>query len=80
MPTAASPALRLSTAQARAVVLAVQGLAGEPLPGIVATLEQAGLLRTLGGIEVYLALRARLQDEPAAARLQAEPPACRLDC
>src|SRR6185503_12047087 len=57
--TAAAPALRLSAAKARAAVLAVQGLAGEPYPDITTVLEEAGFLRTLGGAEVYLAMRAR---------------------
>jgi hypothetical protein len=60
MPATVAAALRLSPAQARAAVLAAQGLAGDPLGGVGAVLERAGFLRTLGGVEVYLAMRARL--------------------
>ncbi len=44
--------------QARAVAIAAQGL-DRSLGGVGGVLEQAGLVRTLGGIEAYLALCAR---------------------
>src|SRR6185503_3606515 len=61
--TAAAPALRLSAAKARAAVLAVQGLAGEPYPDVTTVLVEAGFLRTLGGAEVCLALADRLSSK-----------------
>ncbi len=56
---AAPPALRLDRRRARAATLAAQGLlaSGE---GVVEALEETGFVRTLGGVDVYLALRARL--------------------
>jgi uncharacterized protein YcaQ len=57
------PALRLSRDQARRVCVAAQGLA--PAPGRspvspVGALEETGFVRTLGGVDVYIALRARV--------------------
>lgn len=51
--------IRLTRAQARAAVLAAQGLAS-PRGPLGATVERTGFLRTLGGVEVYLAARARV--------------------
>lgn len=66
-----SPAHHLSRAEARAVRVAAQGLpleAGEPArPGdLLATIERTGFLRTLGGVDVYLAARARVPGLTAA--------------
>ena len=51
--------LRLSRRDARAAVFAAQGLL-TPAADLVAVLENSGFVRTLGGIDVYLALKARL--------------------
>lgn len=51
--------LRLSRRQARAAVFAAQGLLA-PGRDLAAVLEETGFVRTLGGIDVYLALKARL--------------------
>lgn len=51
--------IRLTRAQARAAVLAAQGLTF-PRGPLAATVERTGFLRTLGGVEVYLAARARV--------------------
>src|SRR5262245_41798076 len=67
-------ALTVSLPRARALFLAAQGLLhterdnlatpgltpGDASAAIARTVESYGFLRTLGGIEVYLALRARL--------------------
>lgn len=52
-------ALRLDRRQARAAVFAAQGLLGGGR-NLVSVLEENGFVRTLGGIDVYLALKARL--------------------
>ncbi len=63
-----SAALTVSLERARALWCAKQGL-GRPAPGDgrghAALLEATGCLRTLGGVDVYLALRAR---NPSATR------------
>jgi hypothetical protein len=51
--------LRLDRRQARAAVFAAQGLLS-PGRNLVSVLEDNGFVRTLGGIDVYLALKARL--------------------
>jgi hypothetical protein len=51
--------LRLDRRQARAAVFAAQGLLGAGR-NLVSVLEDNGFVRTLGGIDVYLALKARL--------------------
>jgi hypothetical protein len=51
--------MRLSLDRARAVWIAAQGLGGTG--ALVPTLERTGFLRTLGGVEAYLAARARMK-------------------
>jgi len=53
-------AMRISLSQARAMILRAQGLPPPGKPVLRAVLERTGFVRTLGGIDVYLALRARL--------------------
>lgn len=55
-----APLIRLTAAQARAVVFAAQELAAPPGAQLVPTLMRTGLLRTLGGVEAYLAAKARV--------------------
>lgn len=57
---APKPALRLSLAQARRVFVAAQGFPPQAGRSIVQVLEETGFVRTLGGSDVYLALRARV--------------------
>lgn len=72
--------IRLDRTQARAAVLAAQGL-HSPRGELVPTVERTGFLRTLGGVEVYLAARARvpamtskaLETATAERRLQVVP-------
>lgn len=52
-------ARRLDRSQAKAAVFAAQGLLA-PGRDLAAALEENGFVRTLGGIDVYLALKARL--------------------
>lgn len=59
MPKAASPTT-ISLSQARAAFLAAQGFPPAKKPAIVPTLERTGFVRTLGGVDVYLAVRARV--------------------
>lgn len=63
-----APALTLSLDRARAAMAASQGLAaagdGDPTR-LVPTIEETGFVRTLGGVDVYLAVRARV---PGMAR------------
>src|SRR5919106_4431031 len=54
------PALRLSLAEARKVFIAAQGLPAPSGRSIVSALEETGFVRTLGGVDVYLAVRARV--------------------
>lgn len=80
--TATKSALRLDRQQARAAVFAAQGLLA-PSEDPVAVLEGSGFVRTLGGIDVYIALKARVpglrrqdvDDAAAAQRLQVLPAA-----
>ncbi len=55
----AEPAFTLSLEHARRVAVAAQGLARSPTGGLAAAVEATGFVRTLGGADVYLALRAR---------------------
>lgn len=55
------PAVRLSREQARGLVLAAQGLAPGAQRPLTDALERAGFVRTLGGVEAYLALRPRVK-------------------
>lgn len=57
--------MKLTLERARAAMIAAQGLV-RPAGSVAEVLEEAGPLRTLGGVEAYLALRARLE------RLRAE--------
>src|SRR5215207_8624094 len=62
---ATKPVLRLARDQARRAFVAAQGLA--PAPGRspvspVGVLEETGFVRTLGGVDVYIALRARVPE------------------
>lgn len=52
--------IELSLEQARAVALAAQEIDGSGKGGLVATVERTGFVRTLGGADVYLAVRARV--------------------
>lgn len=60
MAARTAPALTLSLDRARRAFLAAQGLAGEPGAGLLPTLERTGFVRTMGGVDVYLAARARV--------------------
>jgi hypothetical protein len=57
---APSPALRLSLADARLTFAAAQGFPARPGRQIVETLEETGFVRTLGGVDIYIAVRARV--------------------
>ncbi len=64
--------------------MAAQRLSGESDAGLVEAVEETGFVRTLGGVDVYLALRARVPgmqrrqlDEAAARRRVAIIPAVR---
>ncbi|HEX3129520.1 MAG TPA: crosslink repair DNA glycosylase YcaQ family protein [Thermoanaerobaculia bacterium] len=59
MPTI-TPALRLTRDQLRRVCVAAQGLAPAPGQSVVGALEETGFVRTLGGVDVYIAVRARV--------------------
>jgi hypothetical protein len=58
MPTT-KPALRLSQDQLRRACVAAQRLA-RPAGSLVEALEETGFVRTLGGVDVYIAVRARV--------------------
>jgi hypothetical protein len=61
MPKAAETTISLTLPQARAVWLAAQGLPpAAAKPALLPTLERTGFVRTLGGVDVYLAVRARV--------------------
>lgn len=49
----------LSLGQARRLILGAQGLGIGPGRGLAETVEQTGFVRTLGGVDVYLAILAR---------------------
>lgn len=57
---APKPAFHLSLAGARAAFLAAQGLPARAGAPLVPTIERTGFVRTLGGVDVYLAVRARV--------------------
>lgn len=83
MPTA-KPALRLTRDQLRRVCVAAQGLSPASPVSPVGALEETGFLRTLGGVDVYIALRARVPglrradlDEAVAAHQAQVIPAAR---
>ncbi|HLQ37676.1 MAG TPA: crosslink repair DNA glycosylase YcaQ family protein [Planctomycetota bacterium] len=52
--------LALTPAQVRAVRILAQGLPPERKPPLLPTLERTGLVRTLGGADSYLGVRARV--------------------
>jgi hypothetical protein len=56
----AKPALRVPLAQARRIFVAAQGFPPGPKKSIVQVLEETGFVRTLGGSDIYLAVRARM--------------------
>jgi hypothetical protein len=60
--SATKPALRLTRDQARRVFVAAQGLAQPSRSPVtpVGALEETGFVRTLGGVDVYIAVRARV--------------------
>ncbi len=58
MPTP-TPAFSLTLDHARRVIVAAQGLTGSGFAGLVPAIEDTGFVRTLGGVDVYLAARAR---------------------
>jgi hypothetical protein len=57
---ASKPALRLPLEEARKVFVAAQGLTPHPGRSVAEALEETGFVRTLGGVDVYLAMRARV--------------------
>ncbi|HEX3525516.1 MAG TPA: crosslink repair DNA glycosylase YcaQ family protein [Thermoanaerobaculia bacterium] len=61
---APKPAFRLSLEEARKVFVTAQGFPAQPgrspERSIAAVLEETGFVRTLGGVDVYLAVRARV--------------------
>lgn len=61
MPTT-KPDLRLTRDQLRRVCVAAQGLAPAPSSPVspAGALEETGFVRTLGGVDVYIAVRARV--------------------
>lgn len=61
MPTP-KPTARLSLAEARKVFVAAQGFPAPPGRSVLSALEETGFVRTLGGVDVYLALRARMPE------------------
>lgn len=58
--------VRLSRAEARAVCLLSQGLPAAPRADLLKALEATGFVRTLGGVDAYLAVRARVRGLPRA--------------
>lgn len=78
-----TPAYTLTPRHARQVMLAAQGLPAAPGADLLPTLERTGFVRTLGGVDVYLAARARvpgmtradLDAAVAANRVQVVPAA-----
>jgi hypothetical protein len=59
MPTP-QPAFRLSLEEARKVFVTAQSFLPQPGRTVAAALEETGFVRTLGGVDVYLAVRARV--------------------
>lgn len=57
---APKPAFRLSLEEARKVFVTAQGFPAPPGRSVAAVLEETGFVRTLGGVDVYLAVRARV--------------------
>jgi hypothetical protein len=57
---APKPALHLTRDQLRQVCVAAQRLSPAPGRSPVAALEESGFVRTLGGVDVYIAVRARV--------------------
>jgi Winged helix DNA-binding domain len=57
---APKPAFRLPLKEAREMFVAAQGLAPQPGRSVAEALEETGFVRTLGGVDVYLAVRARV--------------------
>ncbi len=57
---APKPAFRLTLEEARKVFVTAQGFPAQPERPIAAVLEETGFVRTLGGVDVYLAVRARV--------------------
>jgi len=57
---APKPAFRLSLEEARKVFVSAQGFPAHPGRSVTAVLEETGFVRTLGGVDVYLAVRARM--------------------
>src|SRR5688572_15968228 len=55
-----SAAKKIPLARARAAMIAAQELDGTAGGSIASVLERTGFVRTLGGVEAYLAVRARL--------------------
>jgi len=61
MPAPAlAPAFRLTLDEARLVFAAAQGFPPPPGRTIVEALEETGFVRTLGGVDIYIAVRARV--------------------
>src|SRR5215212_447861 len=52
--------LRVSLEQARRAFVSAQGFPPRPGRSVVQVLEETGFVRTLGGSDIYLALRARM--------------------
>lgn len=59
---APKPEIDLSINAARAVMVAAQELDGAPVSELIPVLERTGFVRTLGGVDVYLAVRARIPE------------------
>jgi len=57
---APKPAFRLTLEEARKVFVSAQGFPAHPGRPVTAVLEETGFVRTLGGVDVYLAVRARV--------------------
>src|SRR5687768_2324678 len=58
--SALKPALRVSLAQARRAFVSAQEFPPRPEWSIVQVLEETGFVRTLGGSDIYIAVRARV--------------------
>jgi len=66
--------MNLPHPQARRFILAAQGLtAARGGASLVETIEKTGWVRTLGGVDVYLAARAR-SPMPSGRRWKSTPP------